>query len=559
MERYDELSERDKRKVLELALEHVDEAVVCADPDGRISFVNRAWEEMTGLSAAEALGQNDLKLLPSGEHRADFWDEIWIHLMQGRVWRGRVVQRRLDGSRLPQNVTIAPMMTAAGRVSTLVSVRRDATEEERTEALIHKAQSRLVYNALHDPLTGLPNRSLFKDRLEQASRRRRRTSSEFAVLFIAMERLQGGTDSLGYAIGHHLIREVGRRIRDCIPPEDTLARLGGAEFAVLAEDAKSPELALVLAERTLAALTIDTDPLRISVNIGVAVSNADIASGRVLVNADHAMCEARAQGGGRCVLFDGARAGFGEQQQSLEGRLRDALDQSDIKPWYQPVVSLLTGAVVSFEALARWGDDVDAPPPSEFIPLAEDTGLIFPLGESVLERACAFLVDSPLPIRVGVNVSARQFLRSGLVDQVRGILEDAGVDPKRLELEIAESTAMHDPEATMEVCRGLQALGVSITIDDFGTGSSSLSWLHRLSVQTVKIDRTFVANLSTPEGKAIVGTILTVADLLGLRVVAAGVETEEQRKELVEMGCEWGQGWLFSPPLTDDAALLFSR
>ena len=552
MERYDELSETNKRQVLELALEHVSEAVVCADPDGRISFVNRAWEAMTGLPASEALGQNDLKLLPSGEHPPEFWDEIWIHLMQGRVWRGRVVQRRLDGSRLPQDVTIAPMMNAAGRVSTLVSVRRDATREERVEALVQKAQSRLVYNALHDPLTGLPNRSLFKDRLEQAARRRRRSSSEFAVLFIAVERAQGGRDSLGYAIGHQLIREVGRVIRSCLRPEDTLARLGGAEFAVLTEDVQSPAVALQLARSALTALQSDPDQLRLSASIGVAVSSADMPPGRVLVNADHAMCEAKAKGGGQCALFHEAVSGHLEQRQSLEGRLRDALEQRDIAPWYQPVVSLLTGAVVSFEALARWGDDVDSPPPSEFIPMAEETGLIFPLGESILERACSFLGDSPAPIRVSVNVSARQFLRAGLVDQIRGILDDA-------KLEIAEATAMHDPEASEDVCHRLRALGVSISIDDFGTGSSSLSWLHRLAVQTVKVDRTFVASLSTAEGEAIVGTILTVADLLGLRVVAAGVETEEQRQKLVAMGCEWGQGWLFSPPLTSDAAVLFSR
>jgi diguanylate cyclase (GGDEF)-like protein len=436
----------------------------------------------------------------------------------------------------------------------------DISEQKRTE-------ERLRRQALHDDLTGLPNRALLVERLEQVLARSRRTLQPYAVLFLDLDRFKLVNDSLGHAAGDALLREVARRLRAQLRTEDTVARLGGDEFAILLEDVRGEEDALTTGRRLERALrevaSVEGQEVVATASIGVVLGGpGDGARAEDLLrDADAAMYRAKALGRSCVQLFtDSLRASALEALQ-LDGALRRGIERGEFRAHYQPIVCLRTGRVVALEALARWHHpERGLLAPATFIPAAEETGLIVPLSERVMEEACRHalawqsLRPADAPLQVSVNLSGRQVSQGGVVEAVRGALQRSGLPAHLLRLEVTESVVMGDVEQAGQVLTELRALGVSLGMDDFGTGYSSLGALHQFPFQTLKLDRSFVWRLQHSErSREVVRTMVNLAHTLGLNVVAEGVEKPEQLEALRAMGCEEVQGYLFARPL-DPAA-----
>ena len=430
------------------------------------------------------------------------------------------------------------------------------------------AEQHLQYEVTHDMLTGLPNRALLTDRLGRAMKRAQKDLSyTFAVLFLDLDRFKNVNDSLGHDVGDLLLEEVSRRLQACIHPTDTVARLGGDEFVMLLEDIADPENAVEIAERVQDELRVPSKlygyELFTTASIGIISSPTGYDSPEELLrDADTAMYRAKEGGKARHAVFDGAMRVKAVSLLQLETDLRRAVEQDEFVVYYQPVLCLAGRRVVGFEALVRWQHPQRGLVlPSEFISLAEETGLIVPIGFFVLREACSQAVlwrsrfPDHKPLTISVNLSAIHLAHPDLVDRIAEILEETGLDGPDLSLEITESAIMGDEVAATTTFWRLKDLGVQLHVDDFGTGHSSLEALHRYPMDTLKIDRSFVSRMEVNEEKAkIAQTIVTLAHQLGMRVIAEGVETAEQLKRLREMGCDRGQGYLFSRPLTREAA-----
>ena len=465
------------------------------------------------------------------------------------------------------------------------AVANNLLEDPSVEGLVVNAwdvtgrrelEERLAHQALHDGLTNLPNRTLLLDRLGHALARARRRGEKVAVLFLDLDNFKYVNDSLGHRAGDKLIVGVATRLQSCLRPGDTAARLGGDEFVVLLEDVRDARDAGLVARRIAEALrtpfVVDGHELFVSTSVGVAMDGTDDGPGDLLKNADLAMYRAKEEGKDGHAVFEPGMSVRAQERLGVEGALRRALEGGgeDFAVHYQPKVSLATGGIVGFEALVRWEHPQRGlVAPAEFIPVAEETGLISPLGKWVLREACRqahewhelYPADDP-PLTMSVNLSARQFRQADLVGTVAEILGEAGLDPESLILEITESTVMEDAQANAETLRELKALGVRIAIDDFGTGYSSLAYLKRFPVDFLKIDRSFVDGLGEDaDDEGIVSSVVNLARTLNLRAVAEGVETEEQRSRLRSMNCELAQGFYFSEPSTaqDASALLKDR
>jgi diguanylate cyclase (GGDEF)-like protein/PAS domain S-box-containing protein len=424
------------------------------------------------------------------------------------------------------------------------------------------AQERLIHDALHDSLTGLPNRALFLDRLTQClAHLERDPSYACGLLYVDIDRFKLVNDSLSHAAGDRLLIEIARRVGAILRPGDTLARLGGDEFAILLDGAITPSSALDIAARVAGAiaqpLRFERRELSVSASIGIA-HNLDgcVSPDELVRNADIAMYDAKTRGGGRCELFDASMHQRVVDRVSLETRLRHAIEQQRLRTFFQPIIDLRSGELHGLEALARWPADDEPVPPSEFIEVAEESGLIGPLGVLVLRSACETLSDwrargvvAP-EVTVSVNVSIRQITDGGLVEHVRAALHDHELPPANLVLEITESTLIENPELVSAVLDDLLTLGVAIQLDDFGTGYSSLTVLHDFPGDTLKIDRSFVATMiERAESQAIIRSIIGLAHNLGLRVIAEGIERTEQRDAVAALRCEFGQGYHFARPL----------
>ncbi|MEX2236707.1 MAG: EAL domain-containing protein [Dehalococcoidia bacterium] len=422
------------------------------------------------------------------------------------------------------------------------------------------AEQQLMHDALHDPLTGLPNRSLFADRLGQSiARRKRRPDDGYAVLFLDLDRFKVVNDSLGHIVGDELLVAIGQRLQSLMRPGDTVARLGGDEFAVLLDDARESEQAIALAQRLLAALT---KPLRVrgrqvftSVSIGITVDTAGYTRPEdVLRDADTAMYRAKAQGRNRYEVFDSSMHDRALALLQQESDLRRAQTRNEFCLHYQPVVSLECGKVEGFEALLRWDRPDGTHFPDEFLPVAEETGLIVAIGRWVIEEACRqmqeWIVNYPdrAPLSISVNLSAKELREPDLSQAIEAILSKTGLSPLSLILEITEGSLLRDTEEVVATLERLRSLGMRIHLDDFGTGYSSLSYLHRFPVDALKIDRSFVSGIES-EIPEIVRTVATLAGNLGIDVVAEGIETRQQFKGVRELGLEFGQGYYFSRPV----------
>jgi diguanylate cyclase (GGDEF)-like protein/PAS domain S-box-containing protein len=440
----------------------------------------------------------------------------------------------------------------------VVFVGRDITERKVLE-------ERLAHQALHDPLTKLPNRTLFTDRLRQALARVRRRGLSLAVMFMDLDNFKVINDSLGHRMGDRLLVAATKRIRSALRPEDTVARLSGDEFVILLEDTDL-DGAIHVAERILEKLRVTFSlgerQLFVTASLGITVDDGNGKNAPDLLrDADLAMYRAKRSGKARYAIFEEAMNTQALERLELEHGLRRAVERNEFVVRYQPNVSLATGKVVGFEALVRW----DHPErgllsPDEFVRVAEETGLIVPIGEAVLEEACHRAKDwqeqrASDPPAVCVNLSTRQFWEPGLADTVGRILDKTDLDPHYLFLEVTESTAMSDAPATAATLEELRGLGVRTIIDDFGTGYSSLSYLERLPVDYVKIDHSFVGRLGKESGAEVLASgVISLAHALGLKVIAEGVETEGQLERLREMGCDLAQGFYFARPLSGEEA-----
>ena len=463
-----------------------------------------------------------------------------------------------------------PLRDAAGRLTGIAGVAYDLTEHKRLE-------KQLAHQAFHDALTGLPNRALFLDRLEHARARAERRHSSVAVLFVDLDNFKVVNDSLGHAAGDALLSTVAQRLSACIRPGDTIARLGGDEFTVLLEEVTELETATEVAARIADALrlplTLGGRTLFISASIGVAQSGLAAGDappaqvGDLLREADIAMYQAKNGGKARCAVFDRQMNAQALERMELEGDLRHAITQGELVLHYQPIVCLEAGAIQEVEALVRWEHPRRGLiPPLKFIPIAEETGLIVPLGLWVLREACRqareWQQDHPQepPLVVGVNLSARQLDQPDLVAQVAAALTDTGLPPASLKLEITESVMMENATLMAAKMQELKALGVRLAVDDFGTGYSSMAYLSTFPIDTLKIDRAFVSKMDEPEGQAIIQAIITLAHSLHLQVTSEGIETCDQWRHLQSLGCEHGQGYYFARPQTAAAlALLLSE
>ena len=512
--------------------------------DGEIVDCNTTFAQMLGYERAELIGNKIALLYERPAERA----EIETTLQQSKTLNSIETElRRKTGGSLYvlQNLTLA-----GDRIHMTVA---DISDRKR-------AEEQIEFHAYHDVLTHLPNRKLFTDRLSQNLTHARRSGKSLAVMFVDLDHFKSINDTLGHTAGDELLLEMARRLRDCVREDDTVARLGGDEFTIILSELRHPEDAVKVAEKIIAAvqkpMSIGGMPIDVSASIGIALYPVDGNDPESLLrNADSAMYRAKESGRNTYQLCTDEMKGRALQRLSLETKLRRALQEEQLVLHYQPQISLTDGKVIGAEALLRWNDPERGWVfPGAFIPVAEESRLILPIGEWVLRTACAQMrewrdrgLDLP---RLSINLSPRQFQQQDLVENVRRVLEETKLDAKALEIEITEGTAMANAEATIETLHALRELGCSISIDDFGTGYSSLSYLKRFPITCVKVDGAFVRDLTRNEGDAaIVSAVIAIARSLKLRVIAEGVENEEQLTFLRKRRCDAAQGYYFSRPV----------
>ena len=464
-------------------------------------------------------------------------------------------RQREDGLR-HYSLSGEPRFAASGAFLGYRGIGREITAHKRME----QALARLTH---YESLTGLPNRALLTDRLQHAIARADRAGSLLGVMILDLDNFKEINDALGQGIGDRMLTEAARRLQACLRGSDTLARLGDDEFAVLLEGVPDVEEVFQVAQRLLASVAERADvaghELYLSASIGLAIYPVDDQDAEALLrSANVAMHHAKREGRNNFQRFSPDMAARTERHAELKLRLRRALERGEFRLHYQPLVSLSSGAILGAEALLRWRDRERTVPPAEFVPLAEETGLIVPIGLWALREACrqcrAWLDRGHASMQVSVNLSPRQFRQKGIVHEIESILREIALPASSLELEITESTIMHSTAHTLDALHDLTALGVRVSLDDFGTGYSSLAYLHRFPVHKLKIDQSFVRDIGTDRADAaLVGTMVALARQLKLASVAEGVETEEQLGYLLGIGCESGQGYLFSPPLDAEA------
>ncbi len=534
--------------------ETMTDALIVLDRDGTVRLTNHAAQEVFG-KGRPLLGRQAPEVLAESFGES----QLATLLRTGALESDEIAIEQPGGGRRVFGLSSTVMRDRGVRPEAIVLVARDITEKKRVE-------ERLAHDAFHDSLTGLANRALFVERLSVAVARHRagRGQYEFAALFLDLDRFKVVNDSLGHSVGDQLLTMVARRIEVCLRENDTAARLSGDEFAVLLDDIKHVKDATRVAERLqqelAAVFQINGRQMFVSASIGIALSGSEYERPEeVLRDADLAMYRAKAGGKARYEIFDEGMHAQVLADLQIETDLRLALERDELEVFYQPIVSVASHRITGFEALVRWRHpDHGIIGPIVFIPLAEETGLIVPIGRRVLREACRQLRQwqaafPGLTATMSVNLSARQFVQPDIVEEIARILGETGLDPRWLRLEVTESMLIDNVQLAMRIFARLKALGILLSMDDFGTGYSSLSNLHRFQLDTLKVDRTFVSDLGfTGQNWEIVRTIVALGRNLGMTVIAEGVETSGQLTQLSAMACDQVQGFLFSRPV--DAA-----
>ena len=569
-----QLAEREQ--IFQLITENAADMIAVIDQDGKRLYNSPAYQKILGYGPEELAGTSSMdQIHPNDRARVQE-----ISSKASSTGRGEQLEYRIrhkDGSWRFLESTASAIRSSEGVTVGLVIVNRDITQRKR-------AEERLEHQSFHDSLTDLPNRSLFLDRLKRSvAVARRHPNYKCAVLFIDIDEFKVFNDSLGHAAGDGLLVQIAERLRAGLRSSDTisrrrvdeddtlfagestLARPGGDEFTVLIEELHGPSDAIRVAERIQHRLAVpfhvDGQEIVLSVSIGIAFSNEGTGEAPdFLRDAEIAMYRAKGSGKGRCEVFDHAMHEGAIKRLQLETDLRKAIELNQFRVYYQPVVSLRSGQIVGFETLSRWQRPEGLVMPAEFIPIADETGIILAMNRQLLHEACSQVrswqtqFPSDPPLSVNVNISPKQFAQSDLAAQLGRILQETGLAPSCLNLEITETIAMADAQRSAAIFSALKALGVRLDIDDFGTGYSSLSRLQGFPVDTLKIDRSFISRVDTDDETAeIVRVIVMLAQGLQLHVVAEGVETQAQADWLKNIGCEFAQGYFFSKPVPADA------
>lgn len=570
----------EKNELFELITENAADMIAVVDRSGKRLYNSPSYQRILGYSAASLREQSSFEQIhPADRARVILAAEkTWV---TGRAERLEYRMRHSDGSWRVLESTASAIYDSNGATEKLVIVNRDVTDRKRIEEM-------LAHHAVHDPLTDLPNRALFLDRLQHAIVRACRHSDyKFAVLFIDLDEFKLLNDSLGHSAGDELLVHIGRQLARCVRETDTVARpepetltmaeegsvarLGGDEFTVLLEDIADAGNAVRVAQRILdkwlTPFKIDGHEVVISASIGIVMWSAMYMKSENLVrDAELAMYRAKQAGKARCEVFDPDMHARAVRRLKLETELRKAIESGELEVYYQPIVSLRDGRITGFEALSRWNRPDGLALPSEFIPVADETGLIIPINRLLLQDACRQLrswqnsFPSDPPLSMSVNIAPRQFAQSDLANDICLAIEQSEIAPQALQLEILETTAMAQAEKAVTMLAELKRIGVRVSIDDFGTGYSSLSRLQRLPVDCLKVDRAFICRMDQDQdSQEIVRLIIAMAHALNLKVVAEGTETEEQIQALKELRCEMAQGYFFSRPVPADAITALLR
>ncbi|HEY4357128.1 MAG TPA: EAL domain-containing protein [Acidobacteriaceae bacterium] len=550
----------------EVTLNSIGDAVACTDTPGNITYLNRVAQEMTGWKLDEACDRpfGEVIRILDADTRETIPNPAEMAIAQNQALRlpPNCVLVRRDGFEIPIEDSVAPIHDREGHATGAVIVFHDVTEERAMAAQI-------VHSARHDFLTGLPNRVLLHDRVSQAIASALRGSRKIAVMFLDLDGFKHINDSLGHAVGDQLLQSIAKRLVACVRPSDTVSRQGGDEFVVVLADMAQPDGANQVAKRMLEAVAephpIEGHDLLVTTSIGVSLYPDDgVDAGTLIKNADTAMYQAKEHGRQNYQFFKSAMNVRAVERQSLEAGLRRALKQNEFSLHYQPKVSLRTGEITGAEALIRWTHPTQGMmSPAQFIPIAEDSGLIEQIGIWVLREACTQArawLDAGLRVgTVAVNISALQLREENFLEHLDAVLKETGLDPRFLELELTESGLMKHAGFTEIILQSLRARGVLLAVDDFGTGYSSLSYLRRFPIDVLKIDQSFIQQISSaPDENPIVTAVIGMGRALKLKVVAEGVETGEQLAFLQAHQCDEAQGYFFSRPVPAEqfAALL---
>ena len=550
-----DISERKRKEAhmrqLSRALQQTADAITITDKYGVIEYVNPSFEAITGYSSAEVVGQTP-QILSSQKHPPEFYQKLWRTISAGETFSDTITNKKKDGTLFHEEKTITPLKDDNGNITHFIATGRDITERINT-------QERLLHLAHHDLLTDLPNRGSFNERLQMEVKHAHRKERRVAVLFIDLDRFKIINDTLGHDVGDQVLQTAAVRLVNGLRASDTVARLGGDEFAILLPEIASTDEVTMITEKLLLELAkplyINERELFISASIGISLYPDDSVDPRILVkHADMAMYRAKSMGRNTYRFFSAELSNRADERLTLESNLRRALEREEFCLHYQPQISFNTGRITGVEALLRWQQPGQGlTPPDQFIPILEETGLIIEVGEWVARNACQQLRhwhDAGYPIRMAINVSSRQFNDKRLEERVQKAIQQSGVPATAIELEITESLLMQNPSRTEQTLKNFAQMGINLAIDDFGVGYSSLSYLRRFPLNTLKIDRAFVNDITTdPDDAAIITTIIAMAKALKLATVAEGVETQAQLDFLRALHCDTVQGYLFSKPV----------
>jgi diguanylate cyclase (GGDEF)-like protein/PAS domain S-box-containing protein len=539
-------------QLLASAVQYSGEAILITDVNNNIITVNPAFSRLTGFSAEEAAGRNP-RFLSAGRTTTEEYARMWEGIVDRGFWQGEIWDRRKDGGIYPKWISISVIRDDEGKILYHIAHFTDISSERATEERLH-------HIAHHDVLTGLLNRLSLKGRMDQALATARRDGSRVAVMFIDLDRFKVINDTLGHHIGDELLIDVAKRLRESVRDSDVVARLGGDEFVIMLSGVDHTSAVAMVAEKLVASVGLSCQiggyDLYTSPSIGIAIFPTDGLDGETLMkNADAAMYHAKAAGRNNFQFFDAKMNDVALDRLKTEHALRLALSRDEFRLHFQPVIDMVSGRVAGVEALVRWQHpEKGLLAPGSFIGIAEETGLIQPLGEWVLWAACRQLAEfyaaGLTDVKMGINISAIQLRNGNLPVLARGVIEAYGLNPADLIFEITESVAMEQPLETVRILDLLHSMGVILAIDDFGTGYSSLGYLRMFPLNHLKLDRSFVEEIGEDTGGSVIcDATIGLAHNLGLSVVAEGVETTEQLEYLRSRGCDLVQGYLYSRPV----------